>query len=156
MRIAIVLWAICFALFVGFCFADSGDQDIVLLTLSTASTNASPIAGDQMTNSTPRYGWIDSIILNIGGDTSPTCTVQIATAGDTGSGASRTLYLKTGFTTDSVVYPREIAQTADGTTITNKGVKMFLLQDKLVLRAYASNQTNAITLSAHVVISGTP
>ncbi|MFZ4397573.1 MAG: hypothetical protein ACOYOU_18335 [Kiritimatiellia bacterium] len=130
----------------------------VKLTIASVSTNASPIASDVYTNDAVFLsGYVNAVTLDLGSPdySSPTCTVFVATVGDTGSGPSRILYA--GRVARDVVLPvRMSACGTNGTDISASQARIPLEQDRIVAKAYALNNTNATSMTVWVDVVASP
>ena len=75
-------------------FAGGGPDMLPNYAFSSVPTNATAaVSGGKVTNESPTYGWFDTAIFDIGGQTtpSPTVTVSIVTVADRGTGPARTI-----------------------------------------------------------------
>lgn len=134
----------------------AGPGSVEPFVWTSVSTNvAASASGDVKTNDTFVTDWVDAIVLDIGGYASPTCTVNVITAGGNGTAYSRSLLATFTVTADGTYYVSELADTTAGVDITGAARRIPLLQDKVVVQAYAAN-TNAVTLKVVVITSPTP
>ena len=127
----------------------------VRFDLTTVPTNATAQASGSSTNDMPVYGWVDTVILDFGGYASPTVDVDIITVADC-MGPSRTLFSIDNITADGAYPVRDIATTTAGVDIPNTPALIPLCGDRIAIRCYAANVTNAITVSAWVLYRPTP
>ena len=113
------------------------------LTVSDINLGGYTQAIDSVTNDYAVSGWLDAIFVNIVSTNwtgSPTVTVSVATCD--GMGPPRTLLTATTTATNNVFRPRDVVVNTANTTISNEGVPIPLLANKIVAKAYSSNKTN--------------
>lgn len=126
------------------CFADP--IFVGPIEVATVSTNPAAISTDTAYNAGTAYlyGYVDFVIVDITSTYgSPTCTVSVATTGDTGSGPSRAILSKS-VAADDVYYPRRPTCTTTGDA-TNVVTRIPLYQDTITVTAYAVNQADTNT-----------
>ena len=133
----------------------SADPEPVLISMtsetsSTATVTNTP-AGNQFF-----YGWVDTVILDVTGIY--TGTVEIVTAGDTGTGQSRQIFKSTAISADGIYPVRDIVTTTLGVDIANTPCLVPLYQDRIRAYAYGyGNGTNTSpTVKAYILIRREP
>ena len=116
----------------------------------TPQTNTSAVAAGQATTDVTLYGWLDAVIIDVGGGetgASPTQTVTIATVGSEGTGPARTLLTLTDITADATYPVRDLVTGVTGGDIANTPARHVLVGDKLIVSSYdASTTTNTLTV----------
>jgi hypothetical protein len=117
-------------------------------TNATSVTTNTPYA-DEVYN-----GWADTLIVELAGTASPTCTVSFITASGSDIGASRTI-LTVANTTGGVYPVRDVAVTQAGSDISTNAIARIPLFSRLRMLAYAANTTN-VTAKAWLVPSPRP
>jgi hypothetical protein len=100
-----------------------------------------------------RAEWLDTVIVNLSGYASPTCTVVVATAADTYN-AARTLLTLANITADGVYPVRDLVTTQAGVDIANTPARPPLFQF-VRCYAYAANSTG-IVATVRLVTSDKP
>ena len=134
--------------------AFAGDPDMpppfVFSNVTTGSvasvTNDSPIAVD---------GWVEAIVVDLSGASSPTVDVDVVTVSSDGLGVSRTILSIDDITADAVYPVRDIAATTAGVDISNVPVKIPLLRSLIRVTMQGANVTN-INAKVYVVESNVP
>jgi hypothetical protein len=146
----------CFA-----CFAHAGDDPNMLPPIAYTSVSTNAAAGSTtLVDTDTQWGWFDTLIVDIGGQSSPapTCTVAVATVASLGTGASRTILSALEITADGSYPIRDLATTQAGVDIAATPSKIPLVGDKIRVNAYNSNTTNAtltpVTLKVYLIKSG--
>ena len=130
---------------------------VVELNIAKVPTNAAAtVASAVTTNDTSSIGYVNGLYFNFGGYASPTCDVDVVVVGALGS-IERTLFSADSLAADAEHYVRTGLKSTAGAAITDSNDKIPLFAgDRLVLRAYDANVTNAITLEAFIYIDDTP
>jgi len=124
--------------------------DMVVLS-PTPQTNTSAVAAGQATTPVKLSGWVDAIIIDVGGHAHPTQTIVVATVGSESTGPSRTILTLTGVSADATYPVRDLVCGQTGTDIANTPARVPLVNDKIIVSSYAANVTTN-TLSAYIVI----
>ena len=130
---------------------------LISLSLATVPTNATVnVATAATTNGTSSMGYVHGLYLDFGGYASPTCDVDVVVVGGLGA-IERTIFSADDVAADVEYYTVEGADTTAGGAISNteRSIPLFA-NDKLVLRAYDANVTNAITLKVYVYLDDQP
>ena len=137
----------------------AGDPDALsTITFSSVSTNIAAATTDTATTGSC-WGWFDTVIFDIGGQTNPApiCTVAIVTVADRGSGPARTILSALPLSADGSYPIRDIVTGQNGSDISNVPCRIPLMNDRLTVQAYASNATNVtanpITLGVRLILS---
>ena len=137
-RFLIILLVLCAS---SFAFGET--PDLVKLTISSVSTNASPIAADIAT-SQPITGFFDGFYLDLTGYASATVDVDIVTVATNGmSKSARTLWTKDSVAADVEKYVRTPTVNPSDTAITSVADLIPLLNDKIQIKVYDAVATNA-------------
>ena len=130
------------------------DPDLPNIAVMAASTNSAPAI---TTNSTEHFvsGWVDAIIVDMGGTSGSSCDVDVATAGSEYTGAARTIFSINDITADGVYPVRDLATTTLGVDVSGETVAIPLFRD--TLKAWASNaHTTGITVRVYAIIKHSP
>jgi len=128
------------------------------LYIAIVPTNATAQTSGQDTTAISLWGGFDTLIIDIGGQTTPapTCTVTLATVAGGGTGAARTILSAKEVTADVSFPIRDLATTQAGADITGADVYIPLVGDKLILSVYGSSSTNTTltpqTLKAYLIL----
>ena len=128
----------------------------VHLRIAAVPTNAAAtVTAATTTNGTTTIGYFKGIYLDFSGYASPTCNVDVVALGSIGT-TERTLFSADDLIADKEYFPRDIADTTAGVEIANTPVVIPLMSDRLILRAYAANVTNTITLNTYIYVDDIP
>lgn len=131
--------------------------DAQTLTITDVITNATAtVATSGVTNTVLLDGYVDAIIVDLGGtESSPDIDIDVGTVGGTGGGPTKVLYSADDVTADAIIYLRIPAETtADGAVGANgNAVKVPLYQDNWYVRAYDANTNAGINLTVHLLFS---
>jgi len=129
----------------------------VRLNISAVPTNATAnVATAATTNGTSTIGYVNGLYLNFGGYASPTCDVDVVAIGGIGT-VERPIFSADSVAADVEKNVRNKLTDTDGTAISDSHDKIPIFAgDRLVLRAYDANVTNAITLEGFVYIDDIP
>lgn len=128
-------------------------DNIGMVRLSpTPQTNATAVAAGQATTPIKLSGWVDTIIVDVGGgDGTPTNTVVVATVGSESTGPSRTILTLTDVAADGSYPVRDIVTTQAGADIANTPARVPLVNDKIIVSAYGADTTSN-TVSIYIVL----
>lgn len=135
----------------------AGPAAVETLTIAAASTNANPITGDQATNSLAMSAYVDYVDVDISSDyASPTCTVKVATSGESGKATAQTILVKE-ISADTRFYPSVLFQTSAGSDVTGAARRFPLAAERIVVSAYGYNETNNdCEVTFRIGVSSTP
>lgn len=132
--------------------AFAGDPIPMVVLSPTPQTNATAVAAGQATTEGKLWGWIDTIIVDVGGGGgSPTSTVVVATLGSESTGAARTILTLTDVVADASYPVRDLICNQTGSDISNVPAKVPLVGDKIIVSAYGANTTTN-TVSVYIVL----
>jgi len=153
-RFFVITYCALFACAVAMAGSEDSHPEVVHIPQVYAATNAAaPATNGVTTNELKLTGWVQGIIIDIGGPTSPDLDIDILTVGGTGSGPSRTLYTTDDLTADTgyVALGKEIVTSA-GVALTNTAACEPLCSDQLVIKAYDCDSNN-VTVDAYIIIT---
>jgi len=122
---------------------------------TAVATNASAVSTSRYTCEVPTYGWIDAVIIDVGGSPTPTNTIVIKTLGSESTGPSRVFLTLTDVAADATYPVRDIVTGVTGSDISNVPARHVLIGDTLVVDAYAANTTTN-TLTVYVILTKQP
>ena len=117
----------------------------------TPQTNATAVAAGQVTTPVLLYGWLDTIIIDVGGSPTPTNTITFATVAGLGTGPARTFLTLTDVAADASYPVRDLVCNQTGSDISNVPAKFPLVGDQIIVSAYGANTTTN-TLTVYLVI----
>ena len=122
-------------------------------TSIAADTNAAAVTQNVPYEDREFNAWADTLILELGGTASPTCTVKLVTMDGSDVGAARTI-ITLAATTGGVFPLRDLVTGVTGADIANTPARMPLFS-RLRVQAYAAN-TTGVTAKAWCVTTDRP
>jgi hypothetical protein len=81
-----------------------------------------------------------------------TCTVNVATTADRGTGSAKTLLTKTGLAADGWYFPRSGEVNSSASAISDSSAAFPLTADKLVVTAHTATTTNSYAVKAYIFV----
>lgn len=138
------------------CAAMAGDDPNMIRLSPTPQTNATAVAAGQATSPQKLSGYVDTIIIDVGGGGgAPTSTVVVATVGSESTGAARTILTLTDVAADGSYPVRDLVTTQAGVDIANTPARVPLIMDKIIVSAYGANTTTN-TVDVYIVLTKRP
>ena len=131
----------------------AGDAiDMVSPAVFTAvATNTSAVSTSRATAPVKVSGWLDAVIIDVGGSPSPTNTIVVKTAGSESTGPSRVLLTLTDVAADGTYPARDLVTDVTGSDISDVPARHALVGDTLIVDAYAANTTTN-TLTVYLIL----
>ena len=142
-----------------FCHADPDSKTLVITTVPTNAT--AQTSGTATTDGPVISGWVESIMFDFTGtSSSPTCDVDIITwsvGSGNGTLTNRTILSTNNVAAELTLHPRELADTTGGANITGAAEKIPLLNDKVIIKAYAATTNGgSFGLTTYLIYSHRP
>jgi len=127
-------------------------DSIKIPQIADVSTSGTAVATSRADSDVRISGLIEYIIIDLSGAAGPDIDIDIKTVGNTGSGASRTLWSADDITADTTICLRQQAVTAANANITNHGGKIAVINDTIRVDAYDANKAS-INIDVWIVYS---
>lgn len=138
-----------------YCTMSIAGPNMFKLQIDNVSTNTSDASSTNVSSGTFE-GYIDAIIIDLTGASSPNIDIDIQTTAGGGTGASRTILSVDDVTTDTTYIVRLGAVDTGESTQTNSVGKIPFVRDKIELVALDANKTNINCIAYIIFSSSTP